>query len=270
MLDGTIRVFLPMELYVMTDSTIPAAPVAATPELRGYTEFVGGEANILLVEDDDELAKQTQTALLTAGFNTRRVATLKDAASAIKTKLPDLLILDRMLPDGEALEYLRSLRAEKSLGGQRLPTLILSALGETQDRIAGLQCGADDYLPKPFDIYELVARVSALLRRASATSQEQSLSVGGLELDLVARHVTIDGDEIVLKPREFKLLEFLMRNAGEVVTKNMLLKNVWGLEFDPQTNVVEVHISRLRAQLDRGREKKLLHTVRGNGYSLHD
>jgi two-component system OmpR family response regulator len=221
--------------------------------------------DVLLVEDDNELAQQTASALETAGFGVRRAATLASAAVEISTKTPDLLILDRMLPDGEALDYLQSIRASKL----EVPTLILSALGETQDRIQGLEHGADDYLAKPFDVYELVARVSALLRRATSLSREQIFNVGDLEMDIVNRTVLNDGEELVLQPREFKLLEYLVRNAGEVVTKAMLLKSVWGLEFDPQTNVVEVHISRLRAKLDRGREKKLLHTIRGNGYSLH-
>lgn len=254
----------------MNSGRTSKVPTMASAQLNETEEASGEIADILLVEDDDELAKQTVSALHAAGFKVRHSATLADADAAIKTNVPDLIILDRMLPDGEALDYLRSLRTERSSGGQHLPTLILSALGETQNRIEGLESGADDYLPKPFDIYELLARVSALLRRASAAPQESNLSVGPVEIDVVSRRVTNDGEEIVLQPREFKLLEYLMRNAGEVVTKSMLLKSVWGLEFDPQTNVVEVHISRLRAKLDRGREIKLLHTVRGNGYSLHE
>lgn len=244
-------------------STVDAENTAADETRQRNSTHKQGD--ILLVEDDSELANQTSLALEAAGFAVRCAGTLASAAREINTKIPDVLILDRMLPDGEALEYLQNLRAMKL----DVPTLILSALGETEDRIQGLENGADDYLAKPFDIYELAARVSALQRRATTVTREQTLNVGELEMDIVNRRVVHAGEEIVLQPREFKLLEFLARNAGEVVTKTMLLKSVWGLEFDPQTNVVEVHISRLRAKLDRGREEKLLHTIRGNGYSLH-
>jgi len=230
----------------------------------GSTESLG---DILLIEDDDELAGQTQRALTSARFLVRRAATLADASKLIQQNSPDVLILDRMLPDGEGLVYLQKLK-ESGFSGV---TLISSALGETHDRIRGLDHGADDYLPKPFDMDELIARVCALLRRSKvvqAGSNQALLQVADLSMDLLNRTVTRAGAGIKLQPREFKLLEFLTRNAGEVVTRMMLLKHVWGLEFDPQTNVVEVHISRLRAKLDRDHSLKLLHTVRGNGYSL--
>ena len=244
-------------------------PLSAEHQRREQGEVSSKTVEILVVEDDAELARQTQEVLIQAGFNVRHTETLSNAVSEIRNVPPDLLILDRMLPDGDAIDLLRELRnGDLEVCGE-VPILILSALGETQDRIQGFDYGADDYLPKPFDVYELVARVSALLRRAAGSNQKQVFTVGELELNVVTRQVAYDDEEIVLQPREFKLLEYLIRNAGEVVTKAMLLKNVWGLEFDPQTNVVEVHISRLRAKLDRGRDKKLLHTVRGNGYSLH-
>ena len=169
-----------------------------------------------------------------------------------------------MLPDGEGLDFLRALKAR----GFDRPTMVLSALSDIDDRVKGLNNGADDYLIKPFDYDELSARVAALLRRASARAPMKQITVSDLSIDLLSRTAQRDGINLELQPREFKLLVFLAENSGNIVTKDMLLREVWGLEFDPQTNVVEVHISRLRAKLDRGQSVKLLHTIRGTGYSL--
>lgn len=175
------------------------------------------------------------------------------------------MIIDRMLPELDGLAIIRTLRAS----GNDTPVLILSALGEVDDRVRGLKAGGDDYLVKPFAFTELTARLEALLRRpSSAQAPVTVLRVGDLEMDLLARRVRRAGREIDLQPREFRLLEYLMRNAGQVVTRTMLLENVWDYHFDPQTNVIDVHVSRLRRKIDRDFEQPLLHTVRGAGYVL--
>jgi two-component system OmpR family response regulator len=178
----------------------------------------------------------------------------------------DVLIVDRMLPKLDGLAILRTLRAS----GNRTPVLILSALGEVDDRVEGLRAGGDDYLVKPFAFTELHARLEALLRRGAAPTPQTRLQVADLEMDLLARRVTRSGRPIALQPRELRLLEYLMRHAGQVVTRTMLLENVWDYHFDPQTNVIDVHVSRLRAKLDRDFDRPLLHTVRGAGYLLGD
>ena len=222
------------------------------------------KADVLLVEDDLELGMQTTAALRAAGYEVRHALNLAEAAMFVAEKTPALLVLDRMLPDGEGLDFLRSLKAR----GFDRPSMVLSALSEVDDRVEGLNNGADDYLIKPFDYDELSARVAALLRRGSARPPLKEITVGDLSIDLLARTAMRGGIDLELQPREFKLIVFLAENSGNIVTKDMLLREVWGLEFDPQTNVVEVHISRLRAKLDRGKSRKLLHTIRGNGYSL--
>jgi two-component system OmpR family response regulator len=171
-----------------------------------------------------------------------------------------------MLPELDGLSILRALRAS----GNRVPVLILSALGEVDDRVQGLRAGGDDYLVKPFAFAELHARLEALLRRGSGEAPETRLRVADLEMDLLGHTVTRAGQVIALQPREFRLLEYLMRHAGQVVTRTMLLENVWDYHFDPQTNVIDVHISRLRAKIDRGFDPALLHTVRGAGYMLRE
>ena len=232
--------------------------------LSGSVESMTFVEDVLLVEDDVELASQTTRALRGAGYATRHAPDLSSAAAALAAKIPGLLIVDRMLPDGDGLDFLRTAHKSKFHG----PTMVLSALGEVGDRVEGLNDGADDYLVKPFDFSELLARVSALLRRASSQSSSERVAVGDLVIDMMSRSATRDGVPLDLQPREFKLLAFLTAHHGDIVTKDMLLKHVWGLDFDPQTNVVEVHISRLRAKLDREHPQKLLHTVRGAGYSL--
>jgi two-component system OmpR family response regulator len=177
----------------------------------------------------------------------------------------DIMIVDRMLPGLDGLSIIRTLRNADN----RTPVLILSALGEVDARVEGLRAGGDDYLVKPFAFSELLARLEALVRRnAPDSKQATSLKVDNLEMNLLARSVTRKGQAIELQPREFRLLEFLMRHSGQVVTRTMLLENVWDYNFDPQTNVIDVHISRLRSKIDKQFEQPLLHTVRGAGYVL--
>jgi two-component system OmpR family response regulator len=169
-----------------------------------------------------------------------------------------------MLPKRDGLSVIGALRAK----GVETPVLILSALGQVDDRVSGLRAGADDYLTKPFAFSELLARIEALLRRRSAPAVQTKLAVGDLEMDLLTRQVRRSGQGIDLQPREFRLLEYLMRHAGQVVTRTMLLEGVWDYHFDPQTNVIDVHISRLRQKIDKGFQPPLLHTVRGAGYCI--
>src|SRR6266581_1162468 len=178
----------------------------------------------------------------------------------------DLLIVDRMIPGLDGLNLVKSLRA----AGHHTPVLFLTALGGVEDRVSGLNAGGDDYLVKPFAFSELVARVAALGRRPRAAAAETRLQVHDLELDLLSRTVRRCGQPIELQPREFRLLEYLMRHAGQIVTRTMLLEHVWEYHFDPQTNVIDVHISRLRAKIDKGFERPLLHTIRGAGYMIRD
>jgi two-component system, OmpR family, response regulator len=178
----------------------------------------------------------------------------------------DVLIVDRMLPGRDGLSVIQALRT----AGIRVPVLILSALGEVDDRVKGLKAGGDDYLTKPFALTELLARIEALGRRLSPDEAATRYCVGDLVLDRLTHKVTRAGEPIVLQPREFRLLEYLMRNAGQVVTRTMLLENVWDYHFDPQTNVIDVHVSRLRGKIDKGFAKPLLHTVRGAGYMIRD
>ncbi|MCA1953225.1 MAG: response regulator transcription factor [Hyphomicrobiales bacterium] len=178
----------------------------------------------------------------------------------------DVLIIDRMLPKRDGLSLITALRAEK----RTVPVLILSALGQVDDRVLGLRAGGDDYLTKPYAFTEALARIEALARRQNPQSAQLTYRVADLELDRLAHRVTRGGEEIPLQPREFRLLEYLMRHAGQVVTRTMLLENVWDYHFDPQTNVIDVHISRLRGKIDRGPGPALLHTVRGAGYMIRD
>src|SRR5690554_3366382 len=176
----------------------------------------------------------------------------------------DVLIVDRMLPRRDGLSIVESLRAE----GDKTPVLILSALGEVDDRVTGLRAGGDDYLTKPYAFTELLARIEVLKRRFGATDVETVYHAGDLELDRLSHTVKRAGREIPLQPREFRLLEYLMRHAGQVVTRTMLLENVWDYHFDPQTNVIDVHVSRLRSKIEKGFDAPVLHTVRGAGYML--
>jgi len=220
---------------------------------------------ILIVEDDGEAAEYLRQGLGQEGHVADHAATGAEGLAMALSGQHDVLIVDRMLPEMDGLSLIAALRAE----GRKTPVLILSALGQVNDRVRGLRAGGDDYLTKPYAFSELLARLDALARRIGGDdAAATSLSVGDLEMDLLGRTVTRAGQSIELQPREFKLLEFLMRHAGHVVTRTMLLEGVWNYHFDPQTNVIDVHISRLRSKIDKGFEQPLLHTIRGAGYSL--
>lgn len=219
---------------------------------------------ILLIEDDDEIRSFLEAAIGERGYRIESVGTVTAARAVARNNAFDVMIVDRLLPDGDGLQFVEELRR----AGNWTPILILSALGDIDHRIDGLDAGGDDYLTKPFDIAELIARIEALHRRRTLSEGTTTLEVGDLRLDLIKRRAFRDGQALPLQPREFKLLEFLVRHSGQVVTRTMLLEGVWGYSFDPQTNVVDVHISRLRNKLDRGYPNKLLHTVRGEGYRL--
>ncbi len=221
---------------------------------------------ILLIEDDREAAAYLIQALDEAGHITHHAADGETGYAMASGMDYDVLIVDRMLPRRDGLSIVESLRAE----GDKTPVLILSALGEVDDRVTGLRAGGDDYLTKPYAFTELLARVEVLARRSSPSEAATSYEVGGLSLDRLSRKVERDGEAILLQPREFRLLEYLMKNAGKVVTRTMLLENVWDYHFDPQTNVIDVHMSRLRSKIDKGYATPLLHTVRGAGYMIRD
>ena len=221
------------------------------------------KVNVLLVEDDGAAAALIEETLSGIGY---RVSCAPDGVTGFDMAQAgdyDILIVDRMLPERDGLTMVQQLRA----AGQNVPVLFLSALGEVEDRVAGLRAGGDDYLVKPYAITELTARLEALARR-QAGKNETSLTLADLSVDLVARTVTRAGEAIDMQPREFGLLEYLLRNRGQVVTRRMLLENVWNYQFDPQTNVIDVHISRLRAKIDRDFARPLLHTIRGAGYMM--
>lgn len=221
------------------------------------------QVHVLLVEDDAAAAALIMETLSGVGY---QVSCVQDGVTGFDMAQAgsyDILIVDRMLPERDRLTMVQQLRA----AGQNVPVLFLSALGEVEDRVAGLQAGGDDYLVKPYAITELTARLEALARR-QAGKNETSLTLADLSVDLVARTVTRAGAPIDMQPREFVLLEYLLRNRGQVVTRRMLLENVWNYQFDPQTNVIDVHISRLRAKIDRDFTPPLLHTIRGAGYMM--
>jgi two-component system, OmpR family, response regulator len=219
---------------------------------------------ILIVEDDVEAAAAMATGLAGAGHD----CVLAEDGDAGLTKAGlggfDVMIVDRMMPKVDGMTMVSTLRRQ----GDATPVLFLSALGEINDRVDGLKAGGDDYLVKPYALAELLARVDALSRRRETGSVQTMLRVGDLEMDLIGREVKRGGTAIDLQPREFELLEYLMRNAGQSVTRTMLLENVWHYHFDPQTNVIDVHISRLRSKIDKGFDKAMLQTVRGAGYRL--
>src|SRR5256885_1302237 len=218
----------------------------------------------LLVEDDDTIAGFVERGLREAGFAVDRFADGESGLAAAIGQPYDVAVVDVMLPKRDGLSLIDELRKH----GVVTPVLILSARRSVDDRVKGLQAGGDDYLTKPFAFAELLARVQALVRRATRAPEPTTLKVEDLVLDLLSRRVTRDGKAIDLRPREFALLEYLMRSAGRVVSKTMILSHVWEYNFDPQTNIVDVLVSRLREKIDRPFEKKLLHTVRGVGYVL--
>jgi len=219
---------------------------------------------LLLIEDDRQAAEYVANGLSESGYSVDRAA---DGAEGLALALDghyDLVVADRMLPHLDGLSVVQALRAQ----GVTTPILILSALAQVDDRVKGLRAGGDDYLTKPFAFAELLARIEVLLRRVSRAEPATRLTVADLEMDLVGRKVTRAGRPVELTAREFRLLEYLMRHPGQVVTRTMLLENVWDLHFDPQTNVIDVHISRLRQAVDKGFDRPLIHTVRGSGYLL--
>jgi two-component system OmpR family response regulator len=220
--------------------------------------------HVLLIEDDLEAAGSLMRGLRESGYSVEHAA---DGRAGLERALAggfELIVTDRMLPQQDGLAVIEALRQQ----GVGTPVLVLSALGSVDDRIRGLKAGGDDYLTKPFAFAELLARIEALARRGAGSAPATRLKVEDLELDLLARRVTRAGRELELTARELKLLEFLMRRAGQVVTRTMLLEGVWDLHFDPQSNLIDVHISRLRQAIDRGSEHPLIHTVRGSGYVL--
>jgi len=220
---------------------------------------------ILLIEDDIDTASYLAKGLNESGHTVNMAHDGRDGFFMALDQPYDALVIDRMLPGMDGLSIIRAIRTS----GNRAPTLILSALGEVDARVEGLRAGGDDYLVKPFAFSELVARLEALVRRSTtATEQTTSLKVGDLEMDLLSHKVKRNHQTIDLQPREFRLLEFLMRNSGQVVTRTMLLENVWDYNFDPQTNVIDVHISRLRSKIDKQFKLPMLHTIRGAGYAL--
>lgn len=220
---------------------------------------------ILIVEDDTETAAYLQRGLSEDGHSVEHAATGVDGLFRATDEKFDLIILDRMLPALDGLSVLRALRA----AGIATPVLVLSALGSVDDRIEGLDSGSDDYLVKPFAFAELLARANALLRRSEArVSADPKIVVGDLEIDPLARQVRRAGRKIDLKPREYLLLEYFARNHGRVVTRTMLLEQVWNYHFDPGTNVIDVHVSRLRRKLDSEFDRPMIQTVRGAGYML--
>jgi len=219
---------------------------------------------VLHIEDDDRTAEFIAKGLKENGHTVERVADGQDGLHFALEEDFDAVIVDRMLPGVDGLAVIRRMRD----AGRRTPALVLSALGEVDDRVEGLRAGGDDYLVKPFAFSELLARLDALVRRGESGQSQTRLRVADLEMDLLAHKVRRSGQEIELQPREFRLLEQLMRNAGRVVTRTMLLEKVWDYAFDPQTNVIDVHVSRLRAKIDKGFDTPLLHTVRGSGYML--
>ena len=219
---------------------------------------------VLLVEDDTETAAYIGRSLKEHGHVVNHAATGREGLLLATQSQHDLLIVDRMLPGMDGLALVKTLRG----AGSAVPILLLTTLSGIDDRVEGLNAGADDYLVKPFAFSELLARLNALARRPPPAQVQTMLQVGDLKVDLLRRKVTRGNEIIDLQPREFQLLEFLMRHADQIVTRTMLLEGVWEFHFDPKTNVVETHISRLRSKVDRGRHPELIQTIRGAGYSL--
>ncbi len=219
---------------------------------------------ILIVEDDHQAAEAMGRGLSEAGHAFQHAEDGALGLDMARNGEFDVMVVDRMMPRMDGIAMVETLRRD----GDRTPVLFLSALGEIEDRVAGLKAGGDDYLVKPYAFAELIARVEALARRHETGSVQTVLKVGELEMDLIHRTVHRQGKEIDLQPREFQLLEFMMRHAGQSVTRTMLLEKVWEYHFDPQTNVIDVHVSRLRSKIDKGFDRPMLQTVRGAGYRL--
>lgn len=219
---------------------------------------------ILLIEDDAESAKYLVKGLREQGYVVDHSANGKDGLFMATTEKYDAMIIDRMLPEVDGITIVQTLRASNN----ETPIILLTALEKVEERVKGLKSGADDYLAKPYSFTELMARLETITRRKTSEKAITKLTCGDLEMNLLTRMVTRGGKEIDLQAREFALLEYLMRNSGTVVTRTMLLEHVWDYNFDPQTNVIDVHISRLRQKVDKGFEKQLIQTLRGAGYKL--
>lgn len=239
-------------------------PVSGGPSNR--TEQANPTMRVLVIEDDKDAATWLSKGLRESGHLADLAFDGEEGLALAREAVHDVLVVDRMLPKMDGLAIIRTLRAE----GLATPVLILSALSDVDERVRGLRAGGDDYLAKPYAFSELLARLEGLGRRNSGNPQETRLKACDLELDLLTRQVTRAGKPIPLQPREFKLLEYLMRHAGHIVTRTMLLENVWDYHFDPQTNVIDVHVSRLRSKIDKGFEDPILQTVRGAGYMVRD
>jgi two-component system OmpR family response regulator len=224
----------------------------------------GGHRRILVVEDEPETAGQIVESLQASGYAVDLAVNGNDALARGRSAAYAVMAIDRLLPDIDGIHVVRALRAD----GISTPALIISALGEIDDRVRGLRAGGDDYLVKPFAFAEMLARVEALARRSATVVKETVLRVGDLELDLMSRTANRNGRSIELLPREFQLLEYLVRNEGSVVSRAMLLQNVWDLHFDPTTNIIDVYVGRLRRKIDGQQAYPLIHTVRGVGYRV--
>ena len=220
----------------------------------------------MVVEDDVRMAQFVSKALSESGYVVLHTANGQEALELALTEPFDVAVVDVMLPERDGLSVIREIRARKI----STPVLVLSAKSSVEDRVEGLQAGGDDYLVKPFALSELLARVQALLRRSTAVTEPTQLTVGPLSLDLVRHKVLCDGTEVDLQPREYALLEYLMRNSGRPVSKSMIMERVWEYNFDPQTNVVEARICRLRDKIHRVSRRQLIHTIRGVGYVLEE
>jgi two-component system OmpR family response regulator len=231
---------------------------------KGTDAMMESRRRILVVEDDPETAGQVVESLTANGYQVDVAASGNDALSRGRSETYAVLTIDRMLPDLDGIAVMQQLRQD----GIATPVLIVSALGEVDDRVRGLRAGGDDYLVKPFAFAELLARVEALARRSATVVRDTMLRVGDLEVDLVSRTVSRRGREIKLLPREFQLLEYLVRNEGRVVPRAMLLQHVWDLHFDPTTNIIDVYVGRVRRKVDDEQAYPLIHTVRGVGYCL--
>ena len=250
---------------------LPPQPAAAKSPLAERLSFPNppGDKRImklLIIEDDIEAAAYLKKAMEEAGHIADVAHNGDDGFMMADSGIYDALVVDRMLPKRDGLSVISSLRAK----GDMTPALVLSALGEVDDRVTGLRAGGDDYLTKPYAFSELLARLEVLLRRQNGAEQETRFQVGDLVLNRLSHEVKRGDQAIPLQPREYRLLEYLMRHAGQVVTRTMLLENVWDYHFDPQTNVIDVHISRLRSKIEKGFDRPLLHTVRGAGYMMRD
>lgn len=238
--------------------------IRAIPNESPLQDTLQDTMRVLVIEDDRDAASWLVKGLTESGHVADHAADGDEGLALAREGVHDVLIVDRMLPKRDGLSIIRSIRNE----GIATPALILSALSDVDERVKGLRAGGDDYLAKPYAFAELLARVEGLGRRKAQETQQTRLKAGELEMDLLTRTVSRAGQSILLQPREFKLLEYLMRNAGHIVTRTMLLENVWDYHFDPQTNVIDVHVSRLRGKIDKGFDEPMLQTVRGAGYMI--